>query len=254
MVPLRGKLALITGGSRGIGLAIAKHFARQGASTILVARNAERLRNAVAAVQEAQGTATATTPTPPGTSNALAYEVPFCAGVTGDVASADMWHGLATKLDRGLVGRRQRRHRRAVEPPTHSEQEQEQEDKEDLLPDRVDILVNCAGITQESLLWRTAPEQIAAVLDTNLRGAVLACKYISKQMAKKHDGMQDVGKGEASIINVSSVMATMGGAGASVYAASKAGLLGESGPGPPVQRTQHASFHINTSISPFCFR
>lgn len=208
MISLRGKLALITGGSRGIGLAIAQNFARQGASTILVARNPDRLRAAVASVQ----TQFQTTAAPP--DSPAAHELlPFHTSMVGDVSSPDMWHSLSTKLDRGHFGRRPR----PMDPdPTRNE----------LLPDRVDILVNCAGITQESILWRTDADKVAAILDTNLRGAVLGCKYISKGMAKRHDGMQDVGKGEASIINVSSVMATMGGAGASVYAASKAGLLG----------------------------
>lgn len=205
MISLRGKLVLITGGSRGIGLAIAQNFARQGASTILVARNAERLRAAVASVQVQAQAQQQHAPTSSGTHEVVSFHT----GIAGDVSSDEMWQDLCAKLVQGRLGRR---------PGPRPDE---------MLPDRVDILVNCAGITQESLLWRTNADQVAAILDTNLRGAVLGCKYISKLMAKKHDGLKDLGKGEASIINVSSVMATIGGSGASVYAASKAGLLGE---------------------------
>ncbi|PTB75883.1 NAD(P)-binding protein [Trichoderma longibrachiatum ATCC 18648] len=77
----------------------------------------------------------------------------------------------------------------------------------------VDILVNCAGITQTSLLMRTSDEHLSDIVDTNLLATILVCK---------HAKMRPNG----CIINVSSLMATKGGLGASAYAASKAGVIG----------------------------
>ncbi|RFN43484.1 3-ketoacyl-(acyl-carrier-protein) reductase [Fusarium flagelliforme] len=76
----------------------------------------------------------------------------------------------------------------------------------------VDVLVNCAGVSQTSFIKRTSDEDIRNILDTNLQSAILASKY-AKMNA------------HGCIINVSSLMANKNGAGASVYAASKAGLV-----------------------------
>ncbi|KAK3937334.1 hypothetical protein QBC46DRAFT_12019 [Diplogelasinospora grovesii] len=83
---------------------------------------------------------------------------------------------------------------------------------------KINVLVNCAGITQESLLVKTSSQSISDILTTNLEGAVLGCKIIGKSMIRQ--------KTPACIINVSSLLALKGGVGTSVYAASKAGLLG----------------------------
>ncbi|SPJ78420.1 related to OAR-1 3-oxoacyl-[acyl-carrier-protein]-reductase (oar-1) [Fusarium torulosum] len=77
---------------------------------------------------------------------------------------------------------------------------------------RADILVNCAGIGQTSFIRRTYDSDITNILETNLRATILACKYARMRP-------------NGCIINISSLMANKDGAGASVYAASKAGLL-----------------------------
>ncbi|KAH7156942.1 3-ketoacyl-reductase [Dactylonectria macrodidyma] len=77
----------------------------------------------------------------------------------------------------------------------------------------VDILVNCAGISQTSFLKRTSEQELRDVLNTNLMATMLVCK---------HARVRSYG----CIINVSSLMATKGGSGATAYAASKAGVVG----------------------------
>lgn len=81
----------------------------------------------------------------------------------------------------------------------------------------IDILVNNAGITRDKLLIRMEESDWDSVIDTNLKGAFLVTKAAAKIMMKKRSGR---------IINISSVIGTMGNAGQSNYAASKAGLIG----------------------------
>ncbi|MGI8907673.1 MAG: 3-oxoacyl-[acyl-carrier-protein] reductase [Candidatus Sumerlaeaceae bacterium] len=82
---------------------------------------------------------------------------------------------------------------------------------------KIDVLVNNAGITRDTLLMRMDEEAWDTVLDTNLKSAYATCKAASKHMMKARTG---------SIINVSSVSGLMGLAGQANYAASKAGLIG----------------------------
>ena len=83
--------------------------------------------------------------------------------------------------------------------------------------DRVDVLVNNAGITRDGLIIRMSDEQFDQVIDTNLKGAFYMMRAVSKQMMKQRSGR---------IINISSVVGVMGNAGQVNYAASKAGVIG----------------------------
>jgi 3-oxoacyl-[acyl-carrier protein] reductase len=82
---------------------------------------------------------------------------------------------------------------------------------------KVDILVNNAGVTRDSLLMRLSEADWDTVLNTNLKGAFLFTKALSRAFAKQRSGR---------IINISSVIGLIGNAGQSNYAASKAGLIG----------------------------
>ncbi len=83
--------------------------------------------------------------------------------------------------------------------------------------DRVDILVNNAGITRDKLIIRMSDDDWDKVIDVNLRAAFLLSRAAVKIMVKNRNG---------SIINISSVIALIGGTGQANYASSKAGLLG----------------------------
>lgn len=95
----------------------------------------------------------------------------------------------------------------------------------------MDYLVNCAGISQTTLLKRTPDPELENIIDTNLLAAILVCKYAKVQpngitLLTSHEQLSLTDSG--CIINVSSLMATKGGLGASAYVASKAGLVGKS--------------------------
>ncbi len=82
---------------------------------------------------------------------------------------------------------------------------------------KIDVLVNNAGITRDTLLMRMSEEQWDEVINTNLKSAFNLTKAVIKPMLKAKSG---------SIINMSSVVGVSGNAGQANYAASKAGLLG----------------------------
>ncbi len=81
---------------------------------------------------------------------------------------------------------------------------------------RIDVLVNNAGITRDTLLVRMTEEDWDAVLNVNLKGAFLVTKAVVKYMMKQRSG---------AIVNIASVVGIMGNAGQANYTASKAGLI-----------------------------
>lgn len=161
----KGKTAVITGGSRGIGRAVCLRLAGGGANIVF-----SYLGNTAAAEETAAAV------------RALGVGCVAAKGSAADTAAV-----------KALVDA-------AVE--TFG---------------RIDILVNNAGITRDSLLMRMSEADFDAVLNTNLRGAFLAAKAVSRIMVRQRYGR---------IISLSSVVGLHGNAGQVNYAASKAGIIG----------------------------
>jgi 3-oxoacyl-[acyl-carrier protein] reductase len=82
---------------------------------------------------------------------------------------------------------------------------------------RIDVLVNNAGITRDTLIMRMSEDDWDAVLDTNLKSAFLVTRAALRPMLKQRGGR---------IVNITSISGVMGNAGQANYAASKAGLIG----------------------------
>jgi 3-oxoacyl-[acyl-carrier protein] reductase len=81
---------------------------------------------------------------------------------------------------------------------------------------RIDVLVNNAGITADTLMMRMSDEQFDSVLNTNLRATFQLCRAAIMPMMKQRSGR---------IINMASIVGVVGGAGQANYAASKGGLI-----------------------------
>ena len=82
---------------------------------------------------------------------------------------------------------------------------------------KVDVLVNNAGITRDAFLIRMSADQWDEVLTVNLKSIFNCTKAVMRSMIKERSGR---------IINISSVVGQIGNIGQSNYAASKAGILG----------------------------
>jgi NAD(P)-dependent dehydrogenase (short-subunit alcohol dehydrogenase family) len=184
---------LITGGSRGIGLAIATAFSKTGNHSIqITGRNPETLSSAVQSLQDSHKTHHPTT---------SQEELPhLIKGTKADISSPEIWKNAFSTKEGGTKWE---------------------------IPD---ILINSAGITHSSLLMAMKPSSIDEIIQTNLLGTIYACQSVSKAMIRSKRSQlaneRDVMKGFC-IINISSLLATHGGRGSSVYSASKAGVLGK---------------------------
>ncbi len=83
--------------------------------------------------------------------------------------------------------------------------------------DRIDVLVNNAGITRDNLLVRMKEDDWDAVLSVNLKGPFLCTQIAARKMMKQRSGR---------IINIASVVGVLGNVGQANYVAAKAGIIG----------------------------
>ncbi|WP_108946317.1 3-oxoacyl-ACP reductase FabG [Shewanella halifaxensis] len=158
---LTGKVALVTGASRGIGRAVAETLVSAGAVVIGTATS-ERGAEAIQAYLGDKG-----------------------HGLVLNVTDSDSVKALFETIKEKAGD--------------------------------VDILVNNAGITRDNLLMRMKDDEWNDILDTNLTSLFRTSKAVMRPMMKKRQGR---------IINIGSVVGTMGNAGQTNYSAAKAGLIG----------------------------
>ena len=162
---LDGKIALVTGGSRGIGRAICIRLAENGARVYVnyISRS-EAAEQTKSLIEDNGGQA----------------EIIACNISKGEEVQAAVKEIVAKEGG-------------------------------------IDILVNNAGITRDGLIARMKESDWDEVLETNLKGAFLCSKAVSKSMMKKRWGR---------IINITSVVGFAGNGGQVNYSAAKAGLVG----------------------------
>ena len=162
---LQGKIALVTGSSRGIGRAIALELAKQGANIAVNYAGSEDKAEEV--VQEIK---------------ALGVEA---IKIKANVAKEDDVKAMIKEVTKTFGA--------------------------------LHILVNNAGITRDNLLMRMKVEDFDDVIETNLKGAFLCTKSVTRQMMKQKEGR---------IINIASIVGVSGNPGQANYVAAKAGMIG----------------------------
>ena len=101
----------------------------------------------------------------------------------------------------------------------HDEIEKFVDECNEKLNNKIDILINNAGITNDNLTIRMKKNEWDNVINLNLTSSFLIAKFVIKKMLKNKNGK---------IINITSVVGHTGNVGQANYAASKAGLIGMS--------------------------
>jgi 3-oxoacyl-[acyl-carrier protein] reductase len=162
---LEGKIAVVTGASRGIGRAIAQRLAAEGATVVVNHRASEgQAQEVVASIEENGGEAVV---------------------MQADVSDFQQAHEMMQKVQKQFG--------------------------------RIDVLVNNAGTTRDTLLMMMKEADWDLVIDTNLKSVFNCCKAVTRGMVRKRSGR---------IINITSVAGLAGNPGQTNYAASKAGVIG----------------------------
>ncbi|KAJ5811387.1 hypothetical protein N7474_007688 [Penicillium riverlandense] len=211
---LSGRRCMITGGTSGIGFAIAARFLQEGAATVtLVGRSKERLLEAAKRL----GSSNDTVPETSEDNGEVATRAPEEDKQEDSGVDSNSTLQVSDQI-RLLVG--------DVSEAGSWMRELESE------MGNIDILVNAAGISTSSILPRTELSDISRILRTNLEGAILTSRAFlrasirSRVRDNRNDSTETKKPASKCIINVSSLLALKSGSGAVPYAASKAGLLG----------------------------
>ncbi|EHN10985.1 3-oxoacyl-[acyl-carrier protein] reductase [Patulibacter medicamentivorans] len=174
MGTLDGKVAVVTGGGRGIGLQIATKLASEGASVVVNDLDQQPADEAVAAIAAAGGSATAV------------------AGSVAEDGFADRLIDTAVEAFDGL-----------------------------------DIIVNNAGFTWDSVIQKMTDEQWDAILDVHLKAPFRILRAAQPVIAARAKAEREAGTiRHRKVVNISSIAGTGGNPGQSNYSSAKAGITG----------------------------
>lgn len=171
---LENRVAIVTGGARGIGLAIAADFAAHGASVVIVD----------------SGVSISGQPEKPGIADEAAARFEKAAGVSGDIADADVARAAVETAQKRFGG--------------------------------LDIIVNNAAIIRDAFIFKSDEAAWDAVIRTNLTGAQRLLAAATPVMRAQAKGARAAG----SIVNIVSTAGIYGNFGQGAYGAAKAGLIG----------------------------
>ncbi|HHW04073.1 MAG TPA: 3-oxoacyl-ACP reductase FabG [Thermoanaerobacterales bacterium] len=160
---LEGKVAIVTGGTSGIGKAIAVGLAEAGADVIPTSRSIDKVKETVDMIRQM---------------GRKSLEIPTDVTKPEDVAE------LVKKVLQEYG--------------------------------KIDILVNSAGMTVQKLVKDLSLEEWDEVINLNLRGAFVCCKFVGDAM---------ISQGSGKIINIASIGGQVAIGGAAPYCASKGGLI-----------------------------
>lgn len=161
---LDGKIAVVTGGTRGIGFKIAETLLQAGATVVITGRSSEKSLSEQIECLRRFGNA---------------------SGYLGSVSDYDFNQSLYRKIFSEFK--------------------------------RLDVLVNNAGVLEDSLLGMVTPEMISRVFSVNVFGLIQNMQLAARLMQRNKSG---------SIINISSIIGRCGNEGQVVYGASKAAVIG----------------------------
>lgn len=194
---LEGRVALVTGGSRGIGRAIALRLAQEGADVIVNYQSTKEHALKVSKLIDQMG-------------------------------MADELEKLAVEIDRLDTGVKAQEFSKLIDAIDRhsyicqanvSSPEQVSRMREEVLSQfgKVDILVNNAGIVRDKSFVKMTHDMWSDVLSVNLNGAFYCTKAFIEGMLERNYGR---------IVNISSVIGRMGNFGQANYTAAKAGMIG----------------------------